>query len=164
MRGRLGSELQKIAVLSECPYLRAFRHSSAGARSVRELNKGCAITILAAQLTSPSSLARGSMCRTIAIDRKARRHIVSVSPKARLGWRVLRAEIAQFFRGRSPRLTTARLAWVGQCLSRCAVDSTATRWRTVASIHGQQSGRATITSGATIRVCRDGNGGTRPCQ
>lgn len=40
MRGRLGSELQKIAVLGGCPYLRAFRHSSAGACSVRELNKG----------------------------------------------------------------------------------------------------------------------------
>lgn len=40
MRGRLGSELQKIAVLSGCPYLSAFRHSPAGAHSVRELNKG----------------------------------------------------------------------------------------------------------------------------
>jgi hypothetical protein len=69
-----------------------------------------------------------------------------------LGLAVLEAVSARVMavvlRGRSPRLTAARAArlstvrtagcsqGLGYCLSRCAVDSTETRWRTEAKVHG----------------------------
>jgi len=88
--------------------------------------------------------------------------------------------MAVFLRDRSPRLTAARAArlstvriagcsqGLAACLSRCAVDSTATRCRTVASVQGPSlafrppSAKAWSTAGGTSPTNPRGKSPVKP--